>query len=212
MLFQIGTYGGSNVFQYLYDWGLIDALLPFLLIFVLVFAVLQRVPLFRSGNQPDRRINGVLALIIGAMVVVPHIIGMYPEASDPVYLINSFLPHTAVLLVAILCVVLLLGLAGGNIPNLLLWAIALFAVGLLVVTILMAMIPGFWPSFDFLRDPAIQALVIILLVLGLVGYFVIREPGGQQGFDNWLRVWVGTPYPQAPAAGGGGGQRPPEEP
>ena len=197
MLFQISTYGGSNVFQYLYDWGLIDALLPFLLIFVLVFAVLQRVHLF-----DDRRINGILALIIGAMVVVPHIIGLYPETSDPVFIINSFLPHTAVLLIAILCVVLLLGLAGGSIPNLLLWAIALFAVGLLVFVILMAMIPGYWPTFDFLRDPAIQALIIILLVLGLVGYFVIREPGGEQGFANWLGVWVGTPphaEPQAPA-------------
>lgn len=202
MLFQIGAYGSRNVFQYLYDWGLIDALLPFLLIFVLVFAVLQRVPLFG-----DRRINGVLAFIIGAMVVVPHIIGLYPETTDPVYIINSFLPHTAVLLIAILCVVLLLGLAGGNIPNLLLWAIALFAVGLLVVVILMAMIPGFWPTFDFMRDPAIQALIIILLVLGLVGYFVIREPGGEQGFANWLNVWVGTPpHAQPPAAGGGGGR------
>jgi hypothetical protein len=205
MLFQIGTYGGSNVFQYLYDWGLIDALLPFLLIFVLVFAVLQRVALFKNAqSQPDRRINGVLALIIGAMVVVPHIIGLYPETSDPIFIINSFLPHTAVLLIAILCVVLLLGMAGGTIPNLLLWAIALFAVGLLVFVILMAMIPGYWPTFDFLRDPAIQALLIILLVLGLVGYFVIREPGGEQGFANWLNVWVGPPHqeeaqPQAQA-------------
>ncbi|VVB81192.1 Uncharacterised protein [uncultured archaeon] len=196
MLFQFGAYGGSNVFQYLYDWGLIDALLRLLLIFVLIFAVLQRVPLFQTADKtkPDRRINGVLALIIAAMAVIPHILGLYPETSDPVYLINAFLPHTAVILVAILCVILLLGLAGGTIPNLLLWAVALFAVGLLVFIILMAVIPGYFPTFDFLRDPAIQALLIILTVLGLVGYFVLREPSGpDEGLANWLKVWVGSP-------------------
>ncbi len=206
MLFQFAPYpsgGGSalqSLFQVLVDWGFVDALLPFLLLFVLLFGILQKIALFGEGEEgkrkPDRRINGVLSFIIAAMVVVPHIIGAYPPGSDPVDIINQFLPSTAVVLLAVLCVILLLGLAGGTIPSLLLWAIALVALGFLIVMILMAMLPGFLPNVDFLRDPATQALIIILLVMGLIGYFVIREePKAEEGFGSWLGRWMGEIKP-----------------
>ena len=200
MLFQFAPYpsgGGSalqGLFQSLVDWGFVDAFLPFLLLFVLLFGILQKVEIFKEGDKPNRRINGILSFIIAAMVVVPHIIGAYPPGSDPIDIINQFLPSTAVVLLAILCVILLLGLAGGEIPSLLLWAIALVALGFLIVMMLMAMIPGFLPTFDFLRDPSIQALIIILLVMGLVGFFVIREePTEGKGFGDWLKRWMGPP-------------------
>ena len=204
MLFQFAPYpsgGGSalqGLFQALVDWGFVDAFLPFLLLFVLLFGILQKIAIFgtKEGEtkKPDRRINGVLSFIIAAMVVVPHIIGAYPPGSDPIDIINQFLPSTAVILLAILCVILLLGLAGGEIPSLLLWAIALVALAFLVVMMLMAMVPGFLPTFAFLHDPAIQALIIILLVMGLVGYFVVREePEPGKGLADWLNRWIGKP-------------------
>ncbi len=199
MLFQYGSYAGRGVFQTLIDWGFLDALLPFILIFTIIFAVLQRVKLFGEGTgdarKGDRRINGIIALVIAAMVVVPHITGLYSPDSDPVNIINTFLPQTAVILVAILCVVLLLGLAGGEIPSVMLWAIALVALGFLVFMILMAILPGWWPTFSFLRDPSVQALIIILLVLGLVGFFIIREPPkpNETPFKSFLKNWMGAP-------------------
>ncbi len=202
MLFQYAPYYtssgyGRGVWQYLVDWGLLDAILPFLLIFVLVFAILQRIALFHDENgRGDRKINGILGLIIGAMVVIPHVTGLYPPEMDPINIINQFLPHTAVLLIAVLCVILLLGLAGGQIPNLALWAIALVATGFLIFMIMMAIVPGFLPWFDFLRDPAIQAIIISLLSMGLIGYFVIREPTGTgDEFAGLIRRWMGPPPP-----------------
>jgi len=204
MLFQFAPYssgGGSSIqglFQALVDWGFVDAFLPFLLLFVLLFGILQKIAIFGktegTEKKPDRRINGVLSFIIAAMVVVPHIIGAYPPGSDPVDIINQFLPSTAVILLAILCVILLLGLAGGEIPSLLLWVIALVALGFLIVMMLMAMLPGFLPTFGFLRDHAIQALIIILLTMGLIGYFVVREePQPGTGVADWLNRWIGKP-------------------
>lgn len=197
MLFQFGAYGGRNFMQILVDYGLIDALLPFLLIFVVVFAILQRLRLFAEpevAGQPgrsNRGINAIIGMIIGAMVVVPHIVGLYPASSDPIILINRFLPHTAVVLIAIFCVMLLIGLPGGAIPSPFLTIIALGALGVLGFVILMAVVPGFWPAFDFLRDPAVQAFLIILIVFALVVYFaVIREPGDEGGgFHDWYTHW-----------------------
>jgi len=179
---------GRNIFQTLVDWGFVDAILPFILIFVLIFAILQQIKMFGE----DRRIHGILAMVIAAMVVVPHVVGLYPQGSDPIIMINQFLPAAAVLLIAILVVILLLGLAGAEIPSTFQWLIALVAIGILLFIILMTVIPGFFPTFDFLRDPSMQALLIILLVMGLVGFFVIREPGGG-GLKEWLDTWMKKP-------------------
>ncbi len=192
MLFQFYPYAGRGLWQTLVDWGFIDALLPFILIFVLLFAILQKIGLFKDDKgQPDRRINGVLALIISAMVVAPHVVGLYPPQADPIIMINLFLPNAVMLLVAILCVILLLGLAGGAIPSLLLWAIALVALGLLLITVLIAVVPGFFPTFGFLSNPSTQALIIILVTMGLIGYFVMREPESAPGFGDWVKKWLG---------------------
>jgi hypothetical protein len=57
----------------------------------------------------------------------------------------------------------------------------------------MAVIPGFFPTFYWLSDPSIQALVIILLIMGLVGWFVIREPGTGGGMKDFIDKWMKTP-------------------
>jgi len=196
MLLQYPYYAGSGrgLWQTLLDWGFLDALLPFILIFVLIFAILQKVEIFKEGDKPDRRINGILAMIISAMVVAPHIMGLYPPQSDPILIILQFLPTAAILLVAILMVIILLGLAGGTIPSLMLWAIALGALGILLFVILGAIIPDFIFRLAFLQDPSIQALIIILLVMGLVGYFITRDETtdeDKKGFGNFIKAWFG---------------------
>lgn len=194
MTYHYYTYSGGTgrgVFQTLVDWGLVDAILPFILIFVLLFAILQKTKMFKDETGlGDRKINGLLALVIAALVVVPHVVQLYPAEQDPINIINQFLPTTAVILVAVLAVIMLLGLAGAAIPSALQWVVALFALGFLVVMILMAVIPGFFPTFYWLQDPTVQAIVIVLLLMGLVGWFVIREPGGDD-FKTWIDKWLG---------------------
>lgn len=231
MLFQLlqryNTGGGQlrSVFQYLQDYGFQDFILPALLIFTLIFAILQQVPLFRKvkkkavenptthaityetemhpaghpdAGKPvmigDKRINSVIALAISLMVTIPHVIGWYPPGQDPIDLISGFLPATAVMLVAVFVVLLLLGLAGGAIPSMMVLTIALVAGGFLVMIFGMNMFPTWLPTFDFLRDPAIQALIIVLLTMGLVGYWVIRpEPTPPvPGEEGWFKKWVTT--------------------
>ena len=188
---------GGNFFQVLYQWGFLDAILPFLLIFIIIFAVLQKIGLFKTeGDKSDKRINGILALVIAAMVVFPHVLNLWTDpASDPVNVINKILPVASALLVAVLLVIVLLGLAGGTIPNAMAWLVALVALILLVFVILSAIFPEIIPAllrWQFLQSPANQAALIILGIMALVVYFVMREPS-DKGFslNKWLKDWMG---------------------
>lgn len=178
MLFQIQTTPGGqiqNVFQVLQAWGFADALLPFILIFVIIFAILQKVGLFKDEqDQPDRKINGVIAFVISALIIIPHITRTYPINQDPIIIINTFLPSTAILILAIFMVMLLLGLIGGKIPSPLLTLIGFASLIILGLVIIKAAFPAFVPRWTL--DPNTQALIIVLLTMGLVGWFIIRQP------------------------------------
>lgn len=188
MIFQFagGTVGGQlqQILRILEQWGFVDAFLPFLLIFVLLFAILNRVKLFQtSSNKADRRLNGLISFAISLMVVIPHVLGRYPRNMDPVILINTLLPSAAVLIVAILLLMLLLGLTQENLPS-----VASAWIGYLGIIILGIVIASvIWPTWTqgtFLSDPTLQALVIILLVMGLVVWFVTRTEGEETEYEE----------------------------
>src|SRR3989344_3012739 len=119
--YQHYSSGGQiqGVLSYFQSWGIVDALLPFLLLFALMFAILQKIQLFTgAGNKPDKKIHGLISLTIAALVVLPHITGTYPDPRiDPINIINQFLPSAAILLLVILMVMLLTGVVG-TLPNL----------------------------------------------------------------------------------------------
>lgn len=178
MLFQAPYYGGGQiqgVFQTLQAWGFADALLPFVLIFILVFAILQKIEIFKEGDKPDRKINGIIAFVIAALVVIPHITRSYPPQADPVTIIMTFLPSTGILLLAIFVVMLLLGLVGAKIPSPILALVGFASLIILGLVIVKAAFPAFAPRW-ITNDPNTQSLILILLTMGGVAWFVLREP------------------------------------
>ena len=205
--------GGQQLrafFQYLQAFGFLDFLLPVLLIFTLIFGILQTTKIFKTprmepvkdaqgkitGYNPattdpkevaDRRTNSILAIVIALSVTIPHTVGLYPPNADPITIISSFLPHTAVVIMAVFVVIMLLGFTGASMPNMLQLAIATVGVFFLLIVFFMNMYPGFLPRFDFLRDPAVQAFIIVLLTIALVGYWVLRPEKKGEGF---LKGWV----------------------
>ncbi len=209
----------SSLFQYLTDFGFQDFLLPALLFFTLIFAILQRTPLFQvqvmeknaqgqlvgktktvgTGNDArtvdvmvgNKRINSMIAIVISLSVTMPHILGYYPPGQDPIDMISAFLPSTAIVLMAVFVVLLLLGLAGAGMPSMMQMFVAVAAVGVLVVLFLMNMFPYWLPTSTWLRDPAIQALIVVLLTMGLVGWWVIRPEGGEK-MEVAMKRWMLT--------------------
>ena len=161
-----------------FDWMILrEALLPFLLIFTIMYAVLQRSKILGTDKK---NFNVVIALIVALLVVIPHITGTYPGEQDIVLILNNAIPPIAGIMVAILMLMLLLGIwgteinwVGGTITG---W-IAL--ISFIVVVYIFGAAANVWyyvPWLYWLTDPNTQALILIILVFAILVWFITKEP------------------------------------
>ncbi|MBN2457898.1 hypothetical protein JXB31_02080 [Candidatus Woesearchaeota archaeon] len=93
------------------DYRLEDSLFPFIMIFTIVFAILSRVNIF---GKEKKGINFVLALVMALTTVIMHVTERYPADKDPVNIINSSVPIAIGVVVALLGVLLLISVFGGE--------------------------------------------------------------------------------------------------
>lgn len=157
------------------QFGLLDAVLPFILIFAVIFVTLQRVSIFGVGKK---NVNMLVALVISLLVIIPHVMGTYPPGQDVVNIINGALPNVSLVIVLIVAALILVGLfvpnfaAGGGLGGFL----ALIGVG--VVIYIFGLSAGWWQAsgfLGFLGNPDIQALIIIVLVFAIVIFLITAE-------------------------------------
>ncbi|MBW3018738.1 hypothetical protein KY329_00955 [Candidatus Woesearchaeota archaeon] len=176
MIFQAGIHLQTAVGE-MQRWGLWDAILPFLLFFAILFAILQQVKIFKKPDgKADRKLNGVLAFVMSAMIVVPHIIGTYPATKDPVLIMYKILPTSTIIIIALVLVALLVGLTEYEVPAPIMLLAALAAIGTVVYLFVINIFPDVSVSgLGPLSDPKLQALLIVLLIFGLIVWFVVRE-------------------------------------
>ena len=89
------------------SWGLTDVILPFVLIFTVIFAILQKAKIFGAESK---KYNVVFALAISLLVVIPHVTGTYPAGLDAVDIINQAIPSISVLAIAVIMFLVLAGI------------------------------------------------------------------------------------------------------
>ncbi len=184
-----GSSGGafSNVIYTLESWGLTDVILPFILIFTVVFAIMQKVkPLGKDGER-TKPFNVVISLVMALSVVIPHVLGYYPADADIVNIINSALPQVSIVLVAILMVMLIVGLFGGKAE----WGGSLsgwvaFGAALLVLYIFGRSAGWFQylPNWLYwLDNPDTQAMLIVIAVFAIIIWYITKDevPADQKG-------------------------------
>ncbi|MFP4117858.1 MAG: hypothetical protein ACLFTR_02950 [Candidatus Woesearchaeota archaeon] len=173
--------------------GVWDIVLPFMLVFTIVYATLTTTLKSMFGKhgegddaQDNSKYAAVISFVIGLGVVIPHAIGAYPPGADVVEIINSSLPQVALISVAILGLLILVGMFGikadasgtglGSI-------IVMVSIGFIVY--IFGASAGWWSSpsgiFRFLNDPETVTLVISLLVFGIVVWFITKDDGGSSG-------------------------------
>ena len=86
----------ATVIELLDYYRVADVLLPFLLVFLIVFATLQKVKIL---GESKKNFNVMLALIMGLAVIFPHVLGTGP---DVVPIINNSLPSISLVIVGII--------------------------------------------------------------------------------------------------------------
>lgn len=96
----------QEVFQLFADIGFLDVILPFLLVFIITYALLQRTMLFGvEGEKPKRKINAMVAFVMGFFAVL---------ATNLLSTINILLNYMVLLLIVGLLLALVFGIAGGS--------------------------------------------------------------------------------------------------
>lgn len=160
--------------------GITDVVLPFLLIFTLVFAVLQKTKILgNEDGKPHKNFNVIIALVMALAVIIPHVTGTYPPNSDVVNIINRALPNVSVVMVAILMLLLMVGVFGKNIniagSNIGGWVVILSIVA--VVAIFGAAAEWYQMPYwlSFLNNYDTQALIVVALVFGVVIWFITKD-------------------------------------
>ena len=192
-----------SMIRTLENYGISDVLLPFILIFTIVFAVMQKTKLLGDGRK---NFNVIIALVMALAVVIPHVLGKYPSGSDVVDIMNNALPNVSIILVAILMVMIILGLFGANIRlagnTMSGW---FFIIAIIAVTVIFGNAAG-WFNMGWLDrilpDQDTRNLVVIILIFGIIIAWITKEDAhSKEGnfFDN-----IGKKFSDLIHGGGGG--------
>ncbi len=177
-----------NLATYFQAYGIMDILLPFILVFTIVFAVMQKTKILGDKKQ----FNVVLALILGLMFVAPHIAGTYPLGYDPVQVMNETLPSISLVSVAAIMLLILMGIFGTGFAAAATPLIALAALGFVIYIFgaSLRLWTGPYQVFSWWGSDTTE-LMIVLLIFGLIIWFITREPTSTTGADSLKKVWGG---------------------
>jgi len=177
----------EQTFMMLKDIGIFDVFLPFVLIFTIVFAVLQKIKLF-----DDKRVNTMIALVMGLATIAPHVLMGTPAPDsvlsnglpDVVEIINGAIPGVSVVVVAILMALIVIGVMGKRVElgdsSLSGW-IALISFAVVIVIFLAAAGVFKHPTLNrtISANPDLVALVVVILVFAIVIWFITKDDGDQ---------------------------------
>jgi hypothetical protein len=163
----------ANVGSLLQSYGVTDILLPFLLVFTIIFAVMQRTHIL--GHK--KNFNVVIALVLGLLFVMPHLTGSLPLGYDPVNVLNEVLPSISLVAVAAIMLLVLLGIFGKKFSKTMAPLIAILAIGF-VAYIFGASLNLWTGPYDVFWwwNSDTTLTVVILLVFGVIVWLVTKEP------------------------------------
>lgn len=166
------------------QWGLTEVLLPFLLVFVILYAILSKTKVLGDGKK---NLNVTVAVVVGLLVVIPHVMGTLPENKDPVSILNKALPQVSIVIVAIIFLLVLIGVFGQEqvflgmtMPG---WVVLISVIAILAI---FGSAAGWWqPEIirsiqNFFGTDALS-IVIMVLVFGIIIAYITSEPKGGTG-------------------------------
>ncbi len=166
------------------DLGIYDVALPFLLVFVIVFGILQKVNLF---GEKSKNLNAVVALVAGLVFL---------QNTFLVFTLQRYLARMSFALVVFLMFLLLIGIFAGKYKGLKNGALTTaFVVSIIVMVWALSSeffgMPGeddffqWWDSIDPVTKTTFWFVVVIILVIS----FALggSEKGGEGGFWKGIK-------------------------
>jgi len=149
-----------DIVQWLESIGLTDVLLPFILVFVLVYGVLEKTHLFGlEKGKPKHRINGMVAFVSGFIIVA---------MVDVVNVINAFAQYFALVILVAVLLCILMAFAGKT-PR----KNSVLIIGALILLIALLYAMAWMGMMDsdaltsFLTTPIVAIIIFLLIVWGI---------------------------------------------
>ncbi len=156
----------TDAIDYLVDIGVYEVFLPFLLIFAIIFAILEKTQILGAGKS---NINAIVSVVIGLLVVVQ---------TGIVEIINIFLPRISLIIVVILMGLLIIAMLSGKEFKGLKEGALGFGIIVTIIAVILALTgtPGgaawFTPAD---RDALLRIGIPLLIFLGVI-WFVMKGP------------------------------------
>ncbi|MFT4313320.1 MAG: hypothetical protein ACMXYA_02845 [Candidatus Woesearchaeota archaeon] len=146
--------------------------LIFILLFTVVFAVLQKIQLF---GDKSKRYNMAVAFVLGLVPVFQHY--LMPGQPSAIDVIVGVIPNMAVLIIAVVMLLILVGVFGANISlgdnKATGWIILLAVISVFVV---FASEYGLgWYSLPYWISDDVILIAVALLVFGIIVAFVTAD-------------------------------------
>lgn len=163
--------------------GFYSVVLPFLLVYVIVFAILEKSEIFSKKDNADesqtKNVNAIIAFVFGLFVVA---------SVNTVILIQNIITSIIVFIILILVILILLGFVFGEKYKELLenkfikWS--LFTIIIVVVLAIFLQIVGFWNyllNLSFLNSSNIMT---VLVIIGIVLVIYLVSKGGNSNNEK----------------------------
>ncbi len=174
-----------SVLTFMEELGVYDVLLPFLLVFTIMFAILEKTKILGTekidGKEYTKKnINAMVAFVAGFLVIA---------STQLVSVINETVANVVLVLVLAISFLLLVGVFYGseeftlkNSPNWLKFFMVLMFIGVVVIFLnAMGWLGSVFGFFSLWNSEWIASLVMVLVILGFM-WFVTHEPrsGGKK--------------------------------
>lgn len=174
---------------FLEDLGVWDVLLPFLLVFLLIYGILQKTRVFgeEKGN-PKNKINAAVAATCGLLVV---------GFTALVTKIATFVNYLILFIVAGLCIVLVLAFFGRTREKPKNWLLFLIAVVCFFILFSVLNIFAIINTTKLLETLFHPVVIVALVFIGLV-YYIVHEKKPRQDDASPRPVPPSSPSPQRP--------------
>jgi len=182
------AFGFNTFIEYLEGMGVADVLLPFLLIFTIVYAVLSKTDILGKENE-NKGINVIIALVLGLSVVIPHVTNSYPAGADVVDMLNVALPQISLIAVAMVMLLILVNIMGNDWTKSSISGWMALVASIAVLTIFGG-VAGWWETnwiYNIFGEDAVS-LALMLLVFGVIIWFITKEPAKADNSDFLTKI------------------------
>lgn len=165
-----------ELLSYMQNIGVFEVLLPFLLIFAIVFAILEKTKIF---GEKKSNINSVIALVMGLLIVAQK---------DIVGVINSFLPRAALIMVIILMFLLILAMVAGKEFK----GLESLPMGIAMIAIVVIIIIALSPSITLSQDvkDALLTFGLPLAILFAIIFFITSSSSDNEANKYGLKKFL----------------------